>query len=217
MVGHCISQCSVGFRAKSLRTYCPILPSTIDSKRLAATVGSIEAFRSSLMFISLRIWRSCVSILSNSWLTLTLSLSVSPASGSPVRILVIPGFSSQKVKISLRIFSQRLSAICSSIMILEIRENKVSSMNWMRVSNIFALLGKCLYKAASDTPTWSARTAVVMRAPGFCSRIVARDWSIWSFRDFFCFGKRTCHSHTLSDDELWKCLKYSIWFAGTRR
>ncbi len=46
------------------------------------------------------------------------------------------------------------------------RVKRVSSMNAIKPSNMRALLGKCRYSAASETPTSAANAAVVMRPPG---------------------------------------------------
>ena len=54
------------------------------------------------------------------------------------------------------------------------RLKSVSSIKAIRLSIIFAFDGKCLYSAASDTPTSLARAAVVMRFPGCCCSINAK-------------------------------------------
>ena len=64
----------------------------------------------------------------------------------------------------------------------DILENTVSSMNSIRPSIIFALLGKCRYRAASDNPTSCANLAVVILPPGLDSRMRASACNISGFR-----------------------------------
>ena len=50
--------------------------------------------------------------------------------------------------------------------------NSVDSMNSIRPSNICALLAKCRYSAASETSSFAASAAVVIRSPRGASSIV---------------------------------------------
>ena len=175
----------VGRRWNPLRTYCDRRPSAAAIRRLAAAGKGMLGRRPSRNSASRMTCLSCVSKRSNSCATRTCRRSVSPASASPVRMRVSPGLRSANTSNSMSIFSQRTAANCSSLRMILMRLKSVSSMNSMRPSNIFDLLGKCRYRAASETPTCLARPAVVIRLPWPASSIWARAsnicWRLWDF------------------------------------
>jgi len=173
-ISHCSCQSAVGGRRKPLRTYCDMRPSAAAINRLAAAGRGIVGRKPSRTSASRITCLSWVSNRSNSCATRWCRRSVSPARASPVRMRVIPGFLSVNASNSMSIFSQRAAAVCSSLMMMAIRLNRVSSINSMRPSNIFDLLGKWRYRAASETPTWRASPAVVILLPGLASSIWAR-------------------------------------------
>ncbi len=81
-----------------------------------------------------------------------------------------------------RIASSCASPLPFSAVILLTRPKMVSSMNPIRPSNIWALLAKCRYRAASDTSSFAASAAVVMRSAAGVSSICASVCRICSLR-----------------------------------
>ena len=115
--------------------------------------------------------------------------SVSPCSASPANNLAKPGLRSTKVMTNKIMSWQRWLASLCSCKIWLIRLNRVCSAYSISPSSILPLLGKCRYKAASETPTCLARAAVVMRPPGFDCNMMARAWRISSRRLDLGIGK----------------------------
>ena len=179
---HCSFQLLVGGTLKLLLTKCEIFPSVQLSRRFAAVWISVFSFCPSRISLSRSTCFSCVSKRSKNWLTLVRKCSGSPDKGSPVSNLVIPGFRSLNVNNKWIICCVLAKVESSSPRITEILEKTVSSMNSIRVSNIFVLLEKWRYRAASETPTCFAKRAVVILDPGLSSSIEASANSICSFR-----------------------------------
>ncbi len=96
--------------------------------------------------------------------------SFSCTSASPISTRVIPGFFAAKFSSMLTMASICASGEGVSVVMRAISPNSVCSMNSIRPSYIWALLEKCRYNAASDTPMRAASAAVVIFSGcGSCS------------------------------------------------
>ena len=150
--------------------------------RLAAAEAVMLVRRPSRSSASRSTCLSWVSRRSKSWCTRWRSREVSPVSTSPPSTLASPGFFSANPSRSERIVPQRVVASGMSSRMRVMRAKMLSSMKSISPSNMRALLGKWRYSAASETPTWRASAAVVIRLPLSSSSMMANACRICSRR-----------------------------------
>src|SRR4029079_14260821 len=137
--------------------------------------------------------RLCLSVdpkRSKNWFMRTCSRSCSPTSASPVITRTIPGFFSANASSISTSFAAWRSPSASSVVIRFARVNTELSMNSISPSYICALDAKWRYRAASETSSFSASAAVVIRSHFGCSSICASAFRISSRRSPLARGMR---------------------------
>ena len=122
---------------------------------------------------SRRSCRRADSILSKNRFMRCCRRSFSNTSASPTITRVMPGFFSPNCSSRPTSLRQRASGSDSRSASWPMRPNTDCSMNSIRPSNIWALLAKWRYSAASLTSRRAARAAVVTRSAPGCSSMVA--------------------------------------------